>query len=72
MITNNFICLDDEFTYSRCVYQCSDCQLYEKQLEENKGTQNNYDIYLNNQLFSRCMVEQDKEQVENPKQTKLN
>jgi len=33
---NNFICLDDEFTYSRCVFQCNDCALYEKQLDENK------------------------------------
>ena len=33
---------------------------------------NNYVIYLNNQLFSRCMVAQDKGQVESPKQTKLN
>lgn len=40
MEKNNFICLDDEFSYSRCVYQCNDCQLYEKQLEQNKGTQN--------------------------------
>jgi hypothetical protein len=36
MEKNNFICLDDEFTYSRCVFQCNDCALYEKQLDENK------------------------------------
>ena len=39
MATNNFICLDDEFSYSRCVYQCSDCALYQKQLDENKNNQ---------------------------------
>ena len=39
MERNNFICLDDEFTYSRCVYQCNDCALYEKQLDENKNNQ---------------------------------
>jgi hypothetical protein len=36
MATNNFICLDDEFSYSRCVFQCNDCVLYEKQLNEKK------------------------------------
>lgn len=35
---NNFICIDDEFTYSRCVFQCEDCVLYEKQLDENTNT----------------------------------
>ncbi len=39
MEKNNFICLDDEFSYSRCVFQCNDCALYEKQLDENKNNQ---------------------------------
>ncbi len=40
MATNDFICLDDEFSYSRCVFQCNDCALYEKQLQQNKSAQN--------------------------------
>ncbi len=29
---NNFLCIDDEFSYSRCVYQCNEC----KEIEENE------------------------------------
>ena len=37
MAANDFVCIDDDFSYSRCVFQCNDCALYEKQLDENKN-----------------------------------
>ncbi len=42
MFDSNFICIDDDFAYSRCKDQCDHCKEYERNREQkNDGSKQN-------------------------------